>query len=348
MTPPTTPPPRPHHRSHRPGRLLPRRAPAREGLRGPRPQAPRELFNTERVDHLYQDPHDDDVRFRIHYGDMTDSTNLIRHRPGDPAGRDLQPGRESHVAVCFDTPEYTANADGIGTLRLLEAIRILGMTRRASSTRRPRRSSTAPSGRRRSPRRRRSTRAALRRRQAVRLLDHGQLPRGVRHPRHQRHPVQPREPAPRRDVRDAQDHARRAAHLARAAGLSLPGQPGRAARLGPRPRLRRGHVAHPAARRARRLGARDRPHHDRPPLLRDGVPRRRHRARVGGERRPTRSAVGPTPAPSSCRSIRPTTARPRSSCSWATRRRPSASWAGRRRTSLEDMTAEMVAADQAR
>ena len=84
-------------------------------------------FNTDRVDHLYQDPHEEDVRFRLHYGDMTDSTNLIR------IVQEVQPDEiynlaaQSHVAVSFETPEYTANADGIGTLRLLEAIRILGL-----------------------------------------------------------------------------------------------------------------------------------------------------------------------------------------------------------------------------
>ena len=84
-------------------------------------------FNTDRVDHLYQDPHEDDVRFRLHYGDMTDSTNLIR------LVQDIRPDEvynlaaQSHVAVSFETPEYTANADGVGALRLLDAIRILGM-----------------------------------------------------------------------------------------------------------------------------------------------------------------------------------------------------------------------------
>ncbi|PAP77149.1 GDP-mannose 4,6-dehydratase [Rubrivirga marina] len=84
-------------------------------------------FNTERVNHLYQDPHEDDVRFRLHYGDLTDSTNLIR------LVQEIQPDEiynlaaQSHVAVSFETPEYTANADAIGTLRLLEAIRILGL-----------------------------------------------------------------------------------------------------------------------------------------------------------------------------------------------------------------------------
>jgi len=88
------------------------------------------LFNTDRIDHLYQDPHDKDVRFKLHYGDLSDSTNLIR------IIKDVQPdeiynlGAMSHVKVSFDTPEYTANADGIGTLRLLEAIRILGLEKK--------------------------------------------------------------------------------------------------------------------------------------------------------------------------------------------------------------------------
>jgi GDPmannose 4,6-dehydratase len=85
------------------------------------------LFNTDRIDHLYQDPHTRDQRLFLHYGDLTDSTNLIR------IVKDVQPDEiynlaaMSHVAVSFETPEYTANADALGTLRLLEAIRILGM-----------------------------------------------------------------------------------------------------------------------------------------------------------------------------------------------------------------------------
>ena len=88
------------------------------------------LINTERIDHLYQDPHEKNVRFRLHYGDMTDSTNLIR------IVQEVQPDEiynlaaMSHVKVSFDTPEYTANADAIGTLRLLEAVRILGLEKK--------------------------------------------------------------------------------------------------------------------------------------------------------------------------------------------------------------------------
>ncbi|MCL1818062.1 MAG: GDP-mannose 4,6-dehydratase [Spirochaetaceae bacterium] len=88
------------------------------------------LFNTQRIEHLYKDQHEADVKFILHYGDMTDSTNLIR------IIQDVQPDEiynlaaQSHVKVSFDTPEYTANADALGTLRLLEAIRILGLERK--------------------------------------------------------------------------------------------------------------------------------------------------------------------------------------------------------------------------
>ncbi|WP_022823987.1 GDP-mannose 4,6-dehydratase [Hymenobacter norwichensis] len=86
------------------------------------------LFNTDRIDHLYQDPHETNVRFKLHYGDLSDSTNLIRIIQEVQPDEIYNLGAMSHVKVSFDTPEYTANADGIGTLRLLEAIRILGLT----------------------------------------------------------------------------------------------------------------------------------------------------------------------------------------------------------------------------
>ena len=84
-------------------------------------------FNTARVDHLYQDPHEDGVRFFMHYGDMTDATNLIRLVQETRPTEIYNLAAQSHVQVSFETPEYTANADGLGTLRLLEAIRILGL-----------------------------------------------------------------------------------------------------------------------------------------------------------------------------------------------------------------------------
>jgi GDPmannose 4,6-dehydratase len=88
------------------------------------------LFNTDRVDHLYRDPHEKEVKFKLHYGDLTDATNLIR------IVQEVQPDEiynlaaQSHVMVSFETPEYTANADALGTLRILEAIRILGLEKK--------------------------------------------------------------------------------------------------------------------------------------------------------------------------------------------------------------------------
>src|SRR5690606_38283014 len=89
------------------------------------------LFNTDRIDHLYQDPHEKGIHFKLHYGDLTDSTNLIR------IVQEVQPdeiynlGAMSHVKVSFDTPEYTGNADGLGTLRILEAVRLLGLQKKS-------------------------------------------------------------------------------------------------------------------------------------------------------------------------------------------------------------------------
>ncbi|MDT8443950.1 MAG: GDP-mannose 4,6-dehydratase [Desulfuromonadales bacterium] len=88
------------------------------------------LFNTDRIDHLYQDPHVEHRNFILHYGDLTDATNLIRIIQEVQPGEIYNLAAMSHVAVSFDTPEYTANADGIGTLRILEAIRILGMEKK--------------------------------------------------------------------------------------------------------------------------------------------------------------------------------------------------------------------------
>ncbi|GAA4456333.1 GDP-mannose 4,6-dehydratase [Nibrella saemangeumensis] len=86
------------------------------------------LFNTQRIDHMYEDPHEKDIRFKLHYGDLSDSTNIIR------IIQEIQPdeiynlGAMSHVRVSFEEPEYTAQVDGIGTLRILEAVRLLGLT----------------------------------------------------------------------------------------------------------------------------------------------------------------------------------------------------------------------------
>ncbi|MGZ5135108.1 MAG: GDP-mannose 4,6-dehydratase [Flavitalea sp.] len=88
------------------------------------------LFNTERIDHLYQDPHEKNVHLKLHYGDLTDSTNLIRIIQEVQPDEIYNLAAMSHVHVSFETPEYTANADGIGMLRILEAVRLLGLTKK--------------------------------------------------------------------------------------------------------------------------------------------------------------------------------------------------------------------------
>ena len=88
------------------------------------------LFNTDRIDHLYQDPHEKNVRLKLHYGDLTDSTNLIRIIQEVQPDEIYNLAAMSHVQVSFEVPEYTANADGVGTLRILEAVRLLGMTQK--------------------------------------------------------------------------------------------------------------------------------------------------------------------------------------------------------------------------
>ena len=87
-------------------------------------------FNTSRIDHLYQDPHEQDPRLVLHYGDLTDSTNLIRIIQQVQPDEIYNLGAQSHVAVSFEAPEYTANSDALGTLRILEAVRILGLTQK--------------------------------------------------------------------------------------------------------------------------------------------------------------------------------------------------------------------------
>ncbi len=88
------------------------------------------LFNTDRIDHLYQDPHESDLIFKLHYGDLSDSANVIRLIQEIRPDEIYNLGAMSHVRVSFDTPEYTANVDGLGSLRLLEAIRLLGLTKK--------------------------------------------------------------------------------------------------------------------------------------------------------------------------------------------------------------------------
>lgn len=88
------------------------------------------MFNTNRIDHLYQDPHEKDIRFKLHYGDLSDSMNLTKIIQEVQPDEIYNLGAMSHVKVSFDTPEYTANVDGLGTLRILEAVRLLGLTQK--------------------------------------------------------------------------------------------------------------------------------------------------------------------------------------------------------------------------
>ena len=87
-------------------------------------------FNTQRVDHIFEDPHTDNARFMLHYGDLTDSSNLTRILQEVQPDEVYNLGAQSHVAVSFESPEYTADVDAMGTLRLLEAIRFLGMEKK--------------------------------------------------------------------------------------------------------------------------------------------------------------------------------------------------------------------------
>ena len=256
-------------------------------------------FNTARIDHLYVRPaRAADTRFFLHFGDMTDATNLIRLVQETQPDEIYNLAAQSHVQVSFETPEYTANADALGTLAparsdphpaargkgaLLSGLDLRALRQRA---------------RRRRTRRRRSTpRSPYARRQALCLLDHRELPRGLRHPCLQRHPVQSRKPDPRRNLRHPQDHARGRGHRARHGRSKLYHRQSRCpARLGPCARLCRGHVADAAAGQARRLCAGDRrgPHACANSSSR--LSRWSAASSTGRARAPTRPASTPRPA----------------------------------------------------
>ena len=87
-------------------------------------------FNTYRINHIYQDPHDDDCSFKLHYGDLTDSTNIIKIVKETQPDEIYNLGAQSHVSVSFKQPEYTANCDGLGILRILEAVRLLNLEKK--------------------------------------------------------------------------------------------------------------------------------------------------------------------------------------------------------------------------
>ena len=149
------------------------------------------LINTDRVDHLYHDPHEAGLRFFMSYGDLTDATNLIR------IVQEVQPDElynlaaQSHVQVSFETPEYTANSDALGTLRLLEAIRILNLSKKtrfyqASTSELYGKVQAIPQNKFDAL----LSAIALWRGEAICLLDHGELSRSLWHARVERHPLQ--------------------------------------------------------------------------------------------------------------------------------------------------------------
>ena len=206
------------------------------------------LFNTDRIDHLYQDPHEKGRRLVLHYGDMTDSSSLTRIVQQVQPDEIYNLAAQSHVAVSFEEPEYTADSDALGALRLLEAIRILGMEKK---TRFYQASTSELYGKAVEIPQKETTpfypRSPYGVAKLYAVLDHGELPRGLRHVRLQRHPVQSRVASAGRNIRHAQDHARHDAHQAGSPGLPVSRQSQRQARLGPRARLRRGAVANASA-----------------------------------------------------------------------------------------------------
>ena len=177
-------------------------------------------FNTGRIEELYQDPHVDTRKLILHYGDLTDSTNCFEIVSTVRPDELYNLGAQSHVKVSFEMSEYTADADGMGVLRLLNAIRSAGLVEK---TKFYQASTSELYGLVQEVPQKRDDpllpALALRGRQAVRLLDRGQLPRGVRHARVERHPLQPRVAAPRPDLCHAQGDARRRAHPQGDAGV---------------------------------------------------------------------------------------------------------------------------------
>ena len=160
-------------------------------------------FNSGRIDHLYQDPHWTNSKLFLHFGDVTDSTNLIRIIQETRPDEIYNLAAQSHVWVSFETPEYTANADALGTLRLLEAIRILGLERQvrfyqasSSGLLRPRPGKPATGNHTL------LSAIPIRGSQALCLLDHGELSRSLRVARLKWHSVKSRGADSRRDVRD--------------------------------------------------------------------------------------------------------------------------------------------------
>ncbi len=214
-------------------------------------------FSTQRIEHVYLDDNVPGTGLRLHYGDLNDASSLQRVLAQVEPDEVYNLGAQSHVRISFDIPEYTVEVTGVGTLRLLEAIRNLGLTPRfyqASSSEMFGKVVETPQ----SERTPFHPRSPVRVRQGLRPSRGRELPRELRLARVVRHPVQSRESAARREFRDAQDHAGPGADQTRPAVEAVPWQPRCATRLGVCRRLRRGDVADAAGGSARRLRDRDR------------------------------------------------------------------------------------------
>ena len=216
-------------------------------------------FNTGRIENLYQDLHAEAPKFFLHYGDLTDATNIMRIVQETQPDEIYNLGAQSHVQVSFETPEYTANVDALGTLRLLEAIRILGPASKTGSIRPRPRSSTAGARRRR---RRETTPFSPRSPYAAAKLYAYWITVNYReaYGMHASNGILFNHESPMRGETFVTRKITRAAAAiqARSSGEALSRQPRRRARLGPCPRLCQGHVADAAAGPARRLRAGDR------------------------------------------------------------------------------------------
>jgi GDPmannose 4,6-dehydratase len=203
-------------------------------------------FNTDRIDHLYQDPHDRGVRLHLHYGDLTDATNLIRIVQQTQPDEIYNLAAQSHVGVSFETPEYTANSDALGPLRVLEAIRILGLT---SKTRFYQASTSEMFGKVQEVPQRETTPFYPRSPYGAAKVYAYWITVNYReaYGLFACNGIQPRVADSRRDVRDAEDYAGTRPDPRRAGPIHVPGQSRFAARLGSCTRLCARAMAHVAA-----------------------------------------------------------------------------------------------------
>ena len=209
-----------------------------------------------RIDHLYADPHINGVRLFLHYGDLTDSVNLVKLLYELKPDEIYHLGAQSHVRVSFDIPEYTSDVTGVGTIRILEAMRETGIRSRFYQA-----SSSEMFGKVQEVPQTETTpfwpRSPVRCGEGFCVLGDDKLPRELRPVREQRNPVQPRKPAARRNLCHPKNFARCRRDKARSAEGIIPRKSRRETGLGLRAGVCRRHVAHPAAWRRRRFRSGD-------------------------------------------------------------------------------------------